>query len=108
MSWSEWNKKQKKVFIISLIIIVLFIALLLFSLPPMTHRISTQDRFLYKFFGLIAAAGIGALLNAVIKYYQYERTSGHCVKCKKPCVLLYEKRSHIFYSNCSECGKNQC
>lgn len=100
MSWGYWNNKQKKAFIISLIIVVIT---LIFLFPYMKGRGPIPG--IAKLIALIVSAGMLGIVELFKNDNKNEITAGKCVKCNKPCQRTHIEKTNQIHYDCQDCGK---
>jgi hypothetical protein len=99
MAWKYWNKKQKKVF---LILITVLIIIFILAIPSLK---GTKARPIAKIVGILLTFGIIWIVDNFQDDYEENVSEGSCIKCNKCCQTTYfEKNNQIEY-DCPTCGK---
>jgi hypothetical protein len=102
MGWKFWNKKQKKVFII-LVCVVITILVLAFPLLKGSGLIPGIAKVIV----LLLSAGMIWIVELFEDDYIENVSEGDCVKCNTPCQTIYFEKGDKIEYDCSICGKYQ-
>lgn len=97
-----WNKKQKKV---RLILIIVLIIIFILAIPFLKG--SGPMPGIAKIVGILLTVSIKWIMDLFQNDYEENVSEGSCVKCNKSCQTIYFEKSNKIEYDCPTCGKYQ-